>query len=93
MPGLQKPGVLWEWALPQLWPETWMEPARQQKAAEKKKNGGGRMERLTGEYKGRYGIKTPEGFMPAYEMASSDKSAESIAAFQEGIDRLALTRI
>ncbi len=51
------------------------------------------MERLTGEYKGRYGIKTPEGFMPAYEMASSDKSAESIAAFQEGIDRLALTRI
>ena len=47
------------------------------------------MERMTGEYKGRYGIKTPEGFMPAYEMASSNKSAESIAAFQEGIDRLA----
>lgn len=45
--------------------------------------------RMTGEYKGRYGIKTPEGFMPAYEMAAGDKTAETIAAFQAGIDHLA----
>ena len=47
------------------------------------------MERLTDVYKGRYGIKTPEGIMPAYEMASGNKTAESVIDFQKGIDRLA----
>ena len=47
------------------------------------------MERLTDVYKGRHGIKTPEGIMPAYEMASGNKTAESVIDFQKGIDRLA----
>ncbi len=47
------------------------------------------MERSTGIYKGRYGIRTREGIMPAYEMASGDKTAGSIADLQKAIDRLA----
>lgn len=47
------------------------------------------MERLTDVYKGRYGIKTLEGIMPAYEMASGKRTAEATRDFQKGIDRLA----
>jgi len=48
-----------------------------------------KMERLTGAYKGRYGIKTLEGIMTAYEMATGNKTVESTMDFQKGIDRLA----
>lgn len=47
------------------------------------------MERLTDVYKGRYGIKTQEGIMPAYEMASGKRTAAATRDFQKGIDRLA----
>lgn len=36
------------------------------------------MERLTDVYKGRYGIKTPEGIMPAYEMASGNMRTQGL---------------
>lgn len=46
------------------------------------------MERLTDDYKGRYGIKTQEGIMPAYEMALGKRTAAVTRDFQKGIDRL-----
>lgn len=48
-----------------------------------------KMERLTGAYKGRYGIKTPGGIMSAYEIATGNATLESLIDFQKGIDRLA----
>lgn len=47
------------------------------------------MERLTGVYRGRYGIKTQEGTMSAYEMVSGDETAGFVTDLQKGIERLA----
>lgn len=47
------------------------------------------MQRLTGMYKGRYGIKTSAGYLPAYELSEGHYRAQVINEMQRGIERLA----
>lgn len=47
------------------------------------------MERLTGICKGRYGIKTSQGCMPAYEISAGHHTIQIISELQKGLDRLA----
>lgn len=47
------------------------------------------MERLTGRYKGRYGIETSEGYLSAHEISGGRISEQAEMGLQAGIDRLA----
>lgn len=47
------------------------------------------MERLTEEFKGRYGIKTIKGIKPAYEISAQENTMQVISEFQDGINKLA----
>lgn len=47
------------------------------------------MGRLTGEYQGRYGIKTSEGFKTALELSTESNTVKTVKEIQSAIDRLA----
>lgn len=47
------------------------------------------MERLTRRYRGRYGIRTSEGYLSAHEISSGQITEQVEMELQAGIDRLA----
>ena len=49
----------------------------------------GSVKRLTEEFKGRLGIKTPNGVRPAWEFSVEKNTVADIIAFQDGINKLA----